>query len=168
MTTGTAEATVERKGGGMPNWCVLGIGINHERRVVRYWPYTSEINGKRFLTRFIVVRTPLASVDITRVHMPDDQRAYPHDHSRTFWSWKFGWYAEEVFSDKGDLTARRSVRHRRFGIHRLQYTEAHSITVVSPRLVTVLFLGPRRQASNYWTPDGLRSIGMGVDQDVWE
>lgn len=158
---------VERKGGGMPNWCVLGVGRNHEGDLIRYWPYTSEINGERFLTRFIVFRTPLASIDITRIHTPDNQRDYPHDHSRTFWYWKWGWYAEEVYDNPFDLTSKRSIRHRRFGIHRLKYTEAHSITAVSPRLITVLFLGPRRQASNYWTPQGKQTIGMGVDQDNW-
>ncbi|HEV2175229.1 MAG TPA: hypothetical protein VGR71_16770 [Nitrospira sp.] len=164
----TVTSKVERKNGGMPNWCVLGVGVNHEGKLVCYWPYTSEIDGERFLTRFIVVRTPLASVDVTRIHMPDDQRKFPHDHSRTFWSFKFGWYAEDVFYDKADLSLTRHVRHRRLGVHRLKYTQAHSITEVSPKLVTVLFLGPRRQKSNYWTPNGLQSIGMGVDQDEWE
>ena len=162
-----AANTVTRKHGGMPSWAVLGVGRNHEGRLVRYWPYTSDIDGERFLTRFIVFRTPLAGCEVTRIHVDDTSRPDPHDHSRTFGSWKFGWYSEWVFADRNDLSVKRHIRHRRFGIHLLRHTEAHTITEVSPRLVTVLFLGPHRQKSNYWTPAGLQTIGMGVDQDEW-
>jgi hypothetical protein len=157
---------VERKNGGMPNYAVLGVGVQGGK-LGTYWPYTSEIDGKRFLTRFIVFRTPWLGLDVTRVHMADDQRAYAHDHSRTFWSWKFGWYAEDVFTDPADLAVMRHTRHRKFGIHRLRYDQAHSITHVSPRLVTVLLTGRRRQPSSYWTPEGKQSTGMGVDQADW-
>jgi hypothetical protein len=142
---------VERKYGGMPEYALARW----------YW---SDIDGQRFLTRFILFRTPLVSVDVTRIHRADDQRPYPHDHSRSFASLKFGSYEEDVFYDAGDLTSRRHRRHRRFSVHLLRYTQAHSITRVSPHLVTVLFLGPKRQPSNYWTPDGKQTIGMAVDQ----
>jgi hypothetical protein len=142
---------VERKGGGMRKWMFME-------------PYYSRINGKPFLTRFIFFFTPLAGCHITRIHMADNQREWPHDHSATFWSLKFGWYAEQIFTDPADLTQTRSIRHRRFGIHRLRYSEAHSITAVSPHLFTILFLGPRRQASNYWTPDGKQSLGLKMDE----
>jgi hypothetical protein len=155
---------VVRTHGGMPDWCLLGIGTN-DGKLALYWPYTSEINGERFLTRFIVVRNPWFSVDITRISMPDDdKRMWPHDHSRTFWSWKFGSYDEWVYSDPSDLSKRKLRRHPKFSLHRLRHTEAHSITRVSPGLVTVLFLGRKRQKSSYWTPKGKRSIGMKVDQ----
>jgi hypothetical protein len=172
QATAAVTSKVERKHGGMPDWCLLGVGPDADGRWRTYWPYTSEIGGRRFLTRFIVFRCPLASVDVSRVHMADSQREYPHDHSRTFRSWKFGWYAEDVHDDPDDLTSKRHIRHRRLGIHRLRHDQAHSITEVSPHLVTVLFLGRRRHASNYWTPDGMQSIGMAVDQgpadaDVW-
>ncbi len=166
MTT-TTTPKVERKGGGMPNYALLGVGKNHEGKWTLYWPYTSDVEGERFLTRFILFRTPLAGVEITRIHKDDLGRPYPHDHSRTFLSWKFGWYNEWAFYDKDDLTVKRHIMHRPFGIHRLRHTQAHSITQVSPGLVTVLFSGPRRQASNYWTEQGLQSIGMGVDQEEW-
>lgn len=159
---------VTRTHGGMPNWALLGVGIDAARKLRLYWPYRSEIDGQPFLTRFIVFRTPLASVDITRIGMADNQREHPHDHSRDFWSFKLtGWYEEDVFYDRDDLANRRHIRHRRFGIHRLRHTQAHSITRVSPHLVTVLFLGRQRQASNYWTPAGLQTIGMAVDQEPW-
>jgi len=158
-------AEVKRKHGGMPDWALLGIGIDTAGKLRLYWPYTSEINGERFLTRFMVVRSPYASCDITRISMADDRREYPHDHSRTFFSWKFGWYEEDVYTDPADLSAVQHKRHRRLGIHRLRHSEAHSITRVSPRLVTVIVLGRRRHASNYWTPQGLQTIGMAVDQE---
>lgn len=165
LDTGLVTHEPVRTHGGMPDWCLLGIGADADGKLRLYWPYRSQIDGKPFLTRFIVFRTPWASADITRISMADDQREYPHDHSRTFWSFKLGWYEEDVFYDKNDLTVRRRIRHRRFGVHRLRYTQAHSITRVSPHLVTILFLGPRRQKSNYWTPAGLQTIGMSVDQE---
>jgi hypothetical protein len=158
---------VKRKNGGMPDWAFLGAGTDHEGRLRLYWPYTSDVGGRRFLTRFILFRTPWASMDITRISMADDQREYPHDHSRTFWSWKWGWYAEDVYDDPDDLARVRHVRHRRLGVHRLRHDQAHSITEVSPHLVTVLFLGRRRQKSSYWTPEGKQTTGMAVDQDIW-
>jgi hypothetical protein len=168
VTTTQVTGKVERKHGGMPGWAVLGVGRNHEGRLVRYWPYTSEINGRRFLTRFMVFRTPYLGLDITRVHMADNQREFPHDHSRTFYSWKLGWYDENVYTNPADLLVMKQRRHPRFSIHRLGHDQAHSITAVSPRLVTVLLTLRQRHASNYWTPEGFQTIGMGVDQgDDW-
>jgi hypothetical protein len=168
MTTTTGVThTVERTHGGMPNWCLLGIGRDATGKTRLYWPYRSKIDDQPFLTRLIVIRNPLFSVDITRIGMADDAREYPHDHSRTFRSLKFGWYSEWVYRNKGDLAEREHRRHRRFSLHRLGYDEAHTITEVSPRLVTVLFLGRQRQASNYWTPAGLQTIGMAADQETW-
>jgi len=141
---------VVRKGGGMP-------------KTAFFTPYWSEIDGQRFLSRFIIAFTKYGGCHITRIHMADNQREWPHDHSATFLSWKFGWYAEDVYSGDPANPVKRHVRHRRFGIHRLRHDEAHSITEVSPRLITVLFLGPRRHGSNYWTPNGMESLGMKMD-----
>ena len=152
MSVSQITQKVTRSGGGMRRWMFLT-------------PYWSDIDGQRFLTRFVLFFTPLAGCHVTRIHMADDQRKWPHDHSATFWSWKLGAYAEDVYADPGDLTQVRHVRHRRFGIHRLRWTQAHSITHVSPHLVTVLFLGPRRNNSNYWTPDGRQGLGMKMDEE---
>lgn len=162
VTTGVTH-TVERKNGGMPKWAVLGFTIA-DGRVRTYFPYTSEVDGKRFLTRFIIVFTRWGGCHVTRISMADNQREWPHDHSATFWSWKLGWYAEDIYDDPEDLTSKRHVRHMPFGIHRLRYDQAHSITEVSPRLFTVLFLGRRRQPSNYWTPEGKQGLGMKMDE----
>ncbi len=165
MSTTNVTNKVERKAGGMPEWALLGIGRNHEGKLTFYWPYTSDVDGERFLTRFIVLRTPLVSMDITRIHSDDTKRPYPHDHSRSFVSWKFGSYDEFVYYNPNDLRERRFRSHRRFSFHLLRYDQAHSITHVSPGLVTMLFLWRKRQKSNYWTPNGKQTIGMGVDQE---
>lgn len=157
-------AQVTRTHGGMPVRALLGVGYDGERLRL-YWPYTSDIDGRRFLTRFIAIRCRWFGVDVTRIHMADDEkREWPHDHSRDFWSFKAGWYTEWVYSNPEDLSARHLRRHSRFSVHRMPCTRAHSITEVSPGLVTVMFLGPRRQKSSYWTSDGLQSTGMKVDQ----
>lgn len=146
---------VERKFGGMPKYAFLT-------------PYWSDIDGKRFLSRFIVFLTPLGGFHITRIHMPDNQREYPHDHSRWFASFKvFGGYEEDVYTDPADLIAKYHRKHRWLSVHVTPMSRAHSITKISPFLITALIVGPRRQPSNYWTPDGKVSIGFKVDQDEW-
>ena len=167
--TATPETTVERKHGSMPAWAVLGVGADADGKIRVYWPWWSDINGERFLTRFILIRNRWVSVSVTRIHMADDQREDPHDHSHTFWSWVFGWYAEDVYYDPDDLSdmQKRHIRHRRFGIHKMRYTEAHSITRISPKLWTILAAGPTRQTSSYWTPAGKRSTGVNGDSDAW-
>jgi hypothetical protein len=142
----------ERKKGGMRKWMFME-------------PYWSDIDGQRFLTRFVFFFTPWAGCHVTRIHMADDQREYPHDHSATFWSWKlWGTYDEDVYDDPKDLGRVRRVKHRRFGIHRLGWDQAHSITRVSPVTVTMLFLARRRNHSGYWTPEGKQSLNMTMDK----
>jgi hypothetical protein len=154
VTATQVKNKVTRSGGGMRKWMFAT-------------PYHSDIDGQRFLTRFVLFFTPLCGCHITRIHMADDQRAWPHDHSATFWSFKlWGTYAENVYSGDPANPSMRKVRHRRFGIHRLRWTEAHSITRVSPVTITVLFLGRRRNHSSYWTPDGRQSLGMTLDQEM--
>lgn len=167
--TGKVTNTVIRSHGGMPEWALLGVGIAGGRPRL-FWPYTADIDGQRFLTRFIFFRTPWAALDVTRIGMADDQREFPHDHSRTFWSLKFGWYEEDVYTDPADLSVKTHKAHPRFSVHRLRYTEAHSITRVSPRLVTVLFLSRKQGKSHYWTPSGFQTTGMRADQEdgsIW-
>jgi hypothetical protein len=154
---------VTRKHGGMPDWALLGIGLQ-DRRPVLYWPYWSNVDGERFLTRFIIIFTPLGGIHVTRVHTADNARLYPHDHSRSFISFKLGWYNEWVYYNPQDLSQRRLRTHGRFSFHLMRYNMAHSITQVSPKLVTVLFLGRKKQKSNYWTALGKRTIGMKIDQ----
>jgi hypothetical protein len=144
------EATtpvVARAGGAMPEWALMR----------RWW---SDVGGERFLTRLIVARTPLFAVEVTRIHTDDRKRPHPHDHSRSFASWKFGSYDEWVYDDPSDLGRRRYRQHGRLSLHLLRRTQAHSITRVSPRLVTVLLGGPRRQLSSYWTPGGKVPTGV--------
>jgi hypothetical protein len=151
----STEATdvVTRKNGGMPEWAFLE-------------PYWADVNGKRFLSRFMFFRTPLLSCDITRIHTADNQRDHPHDHSRSFVTWKLlGSYDEWVHYDPSDLSQRRFRRHRWLSAHLMRHNMAHSITRVSPVTVTFAVQGPRRHKSSYWTPDGLRTTGMKVDQE---
>jgi hypothetical protein len=151
-TTTKVTNKVERTGGGMPEWAFMK-------------PYIARIDGVPFLKRFILFRTPWASIDITRICTDDTARPFAHDHSRSFVSFKFGWYREWVLYNPDDLSERRFRDHRRFSFHLLRHNQAHTITEVSPKLVTILFLGPKRHGSSYWTPSGLQSTGMKVDQN---
>ena len=46
--------TVRRKNGGMPKWALLSITFA-DGKLQFFWPYVSEIGGRRFLTRFILI-----------------------------------------------------------------------------------------------------------------
>lgn len=156
MTTSAVTPQVERRKGGMPKWAF-------------FKPYWSHIDGKPFLTRFIFWFTPYGGCHVTWIRQADNQREWPHDHSATFTSVKLlGGYEEDVFDNPDDLTAKRHVRHHWFSSHVLRYDQAHSITKISRfGTVTLLFLGRRRQKSNYWTPDGKQSLGLKMDADEW-
>lgn len=158
VSSTTAEVT--RSNGGMPRWSFLGIRLDNRQPRID-WPYWSDVGGKRFLTRFIVAFTPLGGVHVTRIHGADDQREWPHDHSRTFWSFRLlGSYDEDVYDDMSDLGRPGHRRHRWLSLSRLGWDQAHSITRVDPLTVTILFLGRRRQKSSYWTPMGKSPLGM--------
>jgi len=143
--------TVTRTGGAMPEWALMR-------------PWTSDVGGERFLTRLIVARTPLFAVEITRIRTDDRKRPHPHDHSRSFLSFKFGSYDEWVYDNPADLAERRHRMHGRLSLHLLRRTQAHTITYVSPRLVTILLGGPRRQKSSYWTPAGKVPTGVNASR----
>jgi hypothetical protein len=144
---------VTRTKGGMRKWMFME-------------PYRSKIDGKPFLDRFVFFFTPWAGCHLTWIRQPDNQREWPHDHSATFLSVRLaGGYSEDVFTDPIDLTAREHRVHRWLSATRLRASEAHSITKISRwGTVTLLFLGKRRQASNYWTPDGKVSLRMTMDE----
>jgi hypothetical protein len=143
---------VTRKDGGMPEHAFL-------------YPWWVNINGKRFISRLVIFKTPWAGIDVSRIHMPDDDRDHPHDHSRSFISLKLGWYNEWVYYNPSDLTQRRLRKHRWFSAHLMRYQWAHSITEVSPHLVTILFLGRTRQKSSYWTSTGKQLTGVNPGRD---
>jgi hypothetical protein len=151
----TARDTVkvERSGGGMRKWMF-------------FTPYHSDVNGQRFLTRFVFFFTPYAGAHITRIHGADDQRKWPHDHSATFCSIRLlGSYEEDVYTDPGNLSQWEHRKHRWGSASRLRWDEAHSITRVSPFTVTLLLLGRRRNQSHYWTDQGKQPLGMAMDRD---
>ena len=151
--TSPVTPKVERTKGGMRKWMFLE-------------PYRSKIDGRPFLDRFVFFFTPYGGMHITWIRQPDNQREFPHDHSATFLSWRLlGGYSEDVFTDPADLGKREHRVHRWLSATRLRASEAHSITRISRwGTVTLLFLGKRRQPSNYWTPEGKQSLHMTMDE----
>lgn len=125
-------------------------------RYAFFRPYQVTIGGRTFLKRRTIFLTPLCGLLWTRIYSADDQRQYPHDHSASFWSLKFGWYAEDVHDKNG----KRHVMHLRFSCHLMRYDQAHSITAVSPHLRTLVLVLRHRQDPSYWTPQGKVPTGM--------
>jgi hypothetical protein len=130
-------------------------------------PYWSDVDGKPFLTRFVFWFNPRGGCHVTFIHQPDNQREWPHDHSASFVSVKLiGGYEEDVYSGSHTRPDKRHRKHRWLSCHVMHASEAHSITRTSRILVTLVILGQRVQPSNYWTPQGLKSIGLRMD-DEW-
>lgn len=151
--TAVVTPVVERKKGGMRAWMFLA-------------PYWSHIDGRPFLTRFVFFFTPYGGCHITWIRQADNQREWPHDHSASFASLKLlGGYEEDVFSGDVSNPVKRHRTHRWLSCHVMKHDEAHSITRISRYgTVTLLFLARRRHGSNYWTPEGKKSIGLKMDE----
>lgn len=99
--------------------------------------------GLIYLVRRRIVQTPWFGIYVHDIHEPDGSD--PHDHPWSFISVVLrGHYVERVFADP--LRSRSNVRrlHRRFSVHRMGRSSGHKIIEVSPRLVTLIIVGPRR------------------------
>lgn len=135
--------TTQRKDSGLPLW-----GINRD-----YWV---RIGDEPFLDRRVIVICPWFAVLLTEIYKPDSDQRDPHDHSRWFASWVIsGGYTEDVYSDPADLAgSRRSRRHRRWSVHAMPASRAHTITAVDKILRTLVIAGRSRGTWAFWTPRG--------------
>lgn len=137
-----ASRRTERKNGGMPSW-----GVNRA-----YWV---RVGDEPFLDRRVLAICPWFAVLLSDIYGPDTGRD-PHDHSRGFASLILsGSYAEDVYSDPRDLGRVTSRRHRRWSLHRMPASRAHSITSVpGGRVRTLVIAGRSRGTWSFWTSQG--------------
>jgi hypothetical protein len=117
----------------------------------RHWV---KINDEYMLKRLKIVQTPWFAVLLTKIYKPDSER-YPHSHFRSAVSLILsGGYTERVFSDPADLSKFIVRSNRRWSLHTIPTSIAHSITRVEKPLWTLLLAGPTTGEFVFWTPDG--------------
>jgi hypothetical protein len=112
--------------------------------------------GRVILRRLRLVQTPLVSVHLHWIKLPDPGRDH-HDHPWVFWSWVLrGWYSEEVGPRETvhRAIASRTRVNRAGSLHRVGLREAHRIVEVEPGTLTLVVTGRRRQEWGFWTPTG--------------
>jgi hypothetical protein len=132
----------KRKNGEMPRW-----GVNRD-----YWV---SVGDTPFLDRKVLVICPWFGVFLTDVHKPDTGRD-PHDHSRPFISVILsGGYIEVVYANQSGMINLTSKLRRRWSVHLMRTTEAHTIRFVQRDTRTLVFAGRSRGTWSFWTPDGL-------------
>jgi hypothetical protein len=130
-----------RKNNGLPAW-----GINED-----YWVRLGE---EPFIDRKILVICPWFAIFVSDIHQPDQQRD-PHDHSRGFISFILnGGYMENLYRNPGDLNEVETRCHKRWSVHVMNISKAHSIVKVTHPLRTLVFAGKTRGTWSFWTAAG--------------
>jgi hypothetical protein len=116
--------------------------------------YQVHVGGMPFLDRLRIVQCPLFALLATRIHGPDNDRD-PHNHSRSIISIALtGGYTERVW-DTRDMAARPRTRyHYRWVPYLLRQHEAHTITMISEPLRTLVLAGRHHGTFHFWTPAG--------------
>lgn len=114
------------------------------------------INNELYLTRLTLFKTPLFAVRLHWIHKEDPDRDL-HDHPWGFVSFVLrGWYKEQECSDPdmrqawleadevGEANRKWPIKERliRWFNHK-DTLAAHRITEVSPKLLTLVFTGPK-------------------------
>lgn len=106
---------------------------------------------RTYLRRLRVAQTPWFGIYVHWIYLPDRDRD-PHDHPWPLLSWILrGGYTETVWT--GRLTHSQH-RRRRWSLHRVPITVAHSIDSLEPRTVTLVLVGRRCREWGFWTATG--------------
>lgn len=111
--------------------------------------------SKVYLRRLRVFQTPLLSVYVHWIFLPDTDR-HPHDHP-----WRFaslilrGGYVEEAHTTPLRTGVAGTLRRwERWTLHRMPLEWAHKIASVDPGTVTLVIVGRRRKQWGFWTQQG--------------
>jgi hypothetical protein len=121
------------------------------------------IHGELYLSRLTLLRTPWFSVKLHWIHKPDPDRDL-HDHPWPFCSFVLrGWYKELeclrpsargswiTCDDKEGADMFYPVKERLIRWFNSKNTRAaHRITEVSPRLLTLVFTGPKTKSWGFY------------------
>lgn len=121
-------------------WCDIPDVSNRERT---------------YLSRLVIVRTPLFSVLVNRIRMADADR-HLHDHPWSFFSILLrGWYIEErpLFDGETGFTRLRK-REVRDLYNYCSAEQQHRIAQVSEDCLTLVFCGPKRRKWGFVTEYG--------------
>jgi hypothetical protein len=126
-------------------------------------PFRVKRNGRLFMDRLKVLKTPWFGIYLHCIHGPDVDPD-PHDHPWFFVSVALtGGYEERVwdypasigsYSAVGAATFARTRTHSRFRPMLMRRSQAHEITKVDGYLWTLVFVGPDHEDWRFWTRSG--------------
>lgn len=129
--------------------------IPHDRVIGRRkvgffrWQFVHDLeNGDLYLQRLWLIKTRWFAIALHWFHQPDKARDL-HDHPWSFLSIVLrGHYRETLPGDhKGRIVSRWNYKpHGPAG--------AHSVTYITPGLLTLVIRGPKRQRWGFYTEDG--------------
>lgn len=106
-----------------------------------------------YLRRLRVIQTPLFGVYLHWIFEPDSDRD-AHDHPWRFWSLVVrGGYVEKLWDAGVGLNGREFCRAW-WSLHSIQTNQAHTITEIWGRPLTLVFVGARVREWGFWTDKG--------------
>jgi hypothetical protein len=110
--------------------------------------------GKLYLERLRILQTPLFSIYIHRIHIPDLDE-FPHDHPWWFASLVLsGGYTENIYFAQDNLANTRVRIRGRWSLRSMPRHRAHRITAIKETLWTLVLTGKHHQSWSFWTPAG--------------
>ncbi|MEM7096166.1 MAG: hypothetical protein AAF567_24385 [Actinomycetota bacterium] len=135
--------------------------------------FTIGAAGDPYIERFVLIRTPICSVMVHRLHRPDADRDL-HNHPWSFASVVIsGGYWESYASagnlaernrdprrPQGDLAAHPS-RFVRLTNRKRAWVDYHRITQVLPGTRTLVLAGPRQNSWGFWRETGYTEEHIG-------
>jgi hypothetical protein len=110
-------------------------------------------DGDPYLDRLRIINTPFFNLYLHHIHRADLERS-GHDHPWSFLSIVLsGAYKEEVWPYKECPGYSREFTRKRFSIHKMGQSSAHTITSIYGILWTLVITGPRRSDWGFY-PNG--------------
>lgn len=150
----------------------LRLDDNEQSRwAVWRWKYIRDDQGEDYLTRLVLLKTPLFSVRLHWIHRADYARD-AHDHPWNFCAVVLsGGYMET--ESEFDVRSARRLSNRvqwvgRFGINVKKMRQTHCITEVEPDTVTLFMTGRWQEQWGFWVPTGLRVHDGPAEYDAFE
>lgn len=122
----------------------------------RLWRWLDiRINGKLYLTRLTMLRTPWFALHLHWIHLPDPDRDL-HDHPWPFVAFILrGGYTEFRVRNPENQISEPS-RIRWFNHH--STTSAHRIVDVRPKTLTLVITGRKSKSWGFWVPEPFRDF----------
>ena len=118
-----------------------------------FWRWTDV--DSEYITRLHVVKTPWFAICLHWINKPDPE-PYLHDHPVSFLSIILrGGYSEYRTSTLGRVWySKKYLTHKRYNWIKASPKDRHTICKVTPKTLTLCFMGPKTREWGFHTEDG--------------